>query len=104
MRHTAVSFRLNMPTISAANVKMRHVAENGKTVYEDSTYIVQVTSKMVLLLDMFSEDQEDVWKPEADERILLADISPSQICVALTGGVVVLLQILSNKLVLQNRS
>lgn len=84
---------LDTRTIAAANVKTRSNPNGVKYEYFEGSLVVQVTSKEVRLVDInsISKTLLSSWSPKTRAAIVLADITPSQICVALEGGGVVLL-------------
>lgn len=67
--------------------------------YESGPFAVQVTPEVVLLLNMSLGITEYQWSPGNTKKIVLADISPSQICLALSNGEVVILTVLENAFV-----
>ncbi|KAL5524495.1 hypothetical protein ACEPAF_9635 [Sanghuangporus sanghuang] len=95
--------RQDVPTIAAANVLSRTNSATAKAEYHCGSQMVQVTQNTVLLFNGETGMSEDRWTPGHDRKIVLADISPSQICVALSGGEVILLTILGDKISEQNR-
>lgn len=84
------------PTLAARNILTRSCLSNGRSTYENGPYAIQVIPKAVMLLNMDIYMVVAQWVPEQGQEIILADISPSQICVALSGGTVVLLHIIGN--------
>ena len=92
---------MDEPTIALANVRRRERIGNTST-YVDSPWIVQVTARAVLLLEYDLVQQTFVqvgrpWVPQdyeskwTSKEIVAASINPSQIVIALSGGVVALL-------------
>ena len=90
--------KLDVPTLAAANVLSRTTSATGKSEYRSGSQIVQVTRDAVLLMNTQLGIREDRWIPGQGRNIVVADISPSQICLAVSGGLVVLLNILQNKI------
>ncbi|TDL17702.1 hypothetical protein BD410DRAFT_901246 [Rickenella mellea] len=95
-------FSVNATTITSANMVRRTVSESRKSEYHDSPYVVQVTLFAVNLIDMDSGREESKWIPGPDREIVVADISPSQICLALSGGRLVLLTIEDDRITQQS--
>lgn len=85
--------RFNERTLAASNVLKRSTQPGEKSHYEGSSYIVQVTSTEVSVINMASRNRESCWRPPNGSTIILADISPSQICVAMPEGKIVLLKL-----------
>ncbi|EIN12704.1 hypothetical protein PUNSTDRAFT_97523 [Punctularia strigosozonata HHB-11173 SS5] len=88
----STDFATSGPTISVANILRRRLV-NGKSEYEDSSLVVQVTpSKMRLLEhDMIGPVEfrlVDTWKPSGPgpQEIVTASINPTQIALGLRGG------------------
>ncbi|GJJ09699.1 hypothetical protein Clacol_003923 [Clathrus columnatus] len=77
---------------------MSTITENGgRNSYGDSHLVVQVTTRMVLLVNLLTGMQEATWQQDGD--IVAASVNPSQICVALTGRRLFFLKISDGKLV-----
>lgn len=93
-----IDLKLDVPTLAAANVLSRVNTDTGKSEYQNGSYMVQVTPDVVIILNTQTGTIEDQWFPDHGRKIVLADISPSQICVALSGGVVILLNYSGDKL------
>ncbi|KAF8516138.1 CPSF A subunit region-domain-containing protein [Hysterangium stoloniferum] len=68
-----------------------------KTQYEDSQYVVQITSSEVLLVDLFSGMRASEWR--GDGHIVAASVNPSQIAVALNGRKLVILMVKNGQLI-----
>ncbi|EJC97967.1 uncharacterized protein FOMMEDRAFT_162310 [Fomitiporia mediterranea MF3/22] len=90
-------------TLVAGNMLTRLMSESGKSEYVSSSYVVQVSRDSVILLNTRTGLREDQWSPGPGNKIVLADISPSQICVAISGGTVVLLNLFADKINEQSR-
>ncbi len=87
-------FKFNERTLAAANVVRRSIKPgDNKSQYDGSNCVVQVTSSGVSVVNMVTRIRESRWSPPDRGSIVLADISPSQICVALAGGKIVLLNL-----------
>lgn len=86
------------PTLACANIMTRSKRES-RSVYESGQFAVQVTPEVVLLLNMSLGITESQWSPGNTQKIVLADISPSQICLALSNGEIVILTVLENAFV-----
>lgn len=93
-----IDLELHVPTLAVANVLDRTVSSEGKSAYISGSHIVQVTRDVVHLLDARTGIREDQWLPEKGRQIVRADTSPSQICIALSGGLVILLNISGDKI------
>ena len=92
-------FKFDERTLVVANVFRRFVEQGqSKSHYEGSSYVVQVTTTDVLVVNMSTRDRESHWRPPDDGIIVLGDITPSQICVALAGGKVFLLKLVGGNL------
>lgn len=91
----------DVPTIASANVLSRFESAPRKSEYRNGSQLIQVTEESVLLLNSDTGTCEDRWTPQNGRRIVLGDISPSQICVALSGGEIILLTLLGDKIVEQ---
>lgn len=98
---------LDKPTIALANIRKRFQKPGGKSTYSDSPCIVQVTANAVTLVEY--DPQLEIfhrvgphWTPGAHNpawmgrRIVAASINPGQIVVALSGGVIVVLNLNDN--------
>lgn len=90
-------------TIAAANLVERSLSPTSKSVYNtSSTSAAQVTHSGVFLFDLRLRTLQDSWRPDtANISIVAADVSPSQVCLALSSGVIVLLCINDGKLELR---
>ncbi|KAH8114589.1 mono-functional DNA-alkylating methyl methanesulfonate N-term-domain-containing protein, partial [Phellopilus nigrolimitatus] len=93
-----VGLRHDSRTLAAGNVLNRKISPTGHSIYESASYMVQVTPGAVVLINTSFGVSEDIWAPERGREIVLADVSPSQICIALSGGLVILLNILGDKI------
>lgn len=94
-------FDSDLPTISAANFVERTRPNEAKpSIYDASSpYFIQVTPAAVNLFNLSSHSLQNEWKPEgARNMIVAADISPSQVCIGLSTGEIVLLGILNGNL------
>lgn len=93
-------FAYNSTTIAAGNLVQRTTSPTNKSMYDEASSIMaQVTPSAVYLLDLNLRIVQDTWRPGTTGiAIVAADISPSQICVALSGGKIVLLNVLNGKL------
>ena len=85
-------FTTDSPTLAAGNIANRvSVVSGNRTVYKDSSYVVQVTSKHVSvhgydsMLDAFSPVPNGVWTPPQRREIVAAAINSGQIFVAIRG-------------------
>lgn len=95
--HTVHDFRHDSPTLAAGNIIQRTLTSSGKSLYDDSSsLLVQVTPAAVVLLDLNLNTLQDSWNP--DVSIVAADINATQVCLALTGGSLVLLKTNDGKL------
>jgi hypothetical protein len=98
----------NVSTIAMSNIARRvpRIANKSTSTYTDSSFAVQVTMNEVLLIDV---DQAlgvpvlvgEPWNPRnveawQEKQIVAADINASQITLALTGGILVLLNLDAN--------
>ncbi|KLO05927.1 hypothetical protein SCHPADRAFT_917631 [Schizopora paradoxa] len=91
-------FKFDERTLAASNVVRRSVRPGEtKAHYEGSSNVVQVTSSEVVVIDMASRTREAHWLPPNGSSIVLADISPSQICVVMTEGKIVVLKLEDGK-------
>lgn len=73
-------------TLAIANVAYRSVTAQNTSEYGNSSFVLQVVSNAIILLDMSTGVVVTKVSFEAYEEIVAADISPSQICVGLRGG------------------
>ena len=103
----ANSFTLDVPTIF-----VRNMAKKENTGYQDSAFVVQVTETAVYLLE-YDEQSEQWWErdvlryptppalsaPGSTLTNVAADINPSQILLAQSGGKLASYTILDGKLV-----
>ena len=87
----------NSTTLVAGNFFNRVTSQSGKATYEDSHFYVQVTPKAITLLNTVTGLKDDRWQPQGHE-ITLADCSPTQILVAMPGGLIRLFSIEDGKL------
>lgn len=88
------------PTLAISNMASVVLPTNGHTGpprYDDSRYVVQVTSTRVLLVNLFTGMRDSIWRGEAD--IVAASANPSQVVVALKGGMLVILAVRDSKLI-----
>ena len=109
----SISFALNLPTLALSNVLRRYRNEAGVMSYDDSSsLVIQVTQESLLVLEFDFSTLEytqtgDIWTPKqllgapdlyvnAQTKIVAASINPSQFLLALTGGVIVLLNLNEN--------
>lgn len=83
-------------TLVAANMARRTKTPADKSAYEDGPYVVQVTPKAVILLNMKTQSDEARWPSERD--IHVASVNASQICLGLAGGIVVVLVLNDNRI------
>jgi DNA damage-binding protein 1 len=94
------------PTLAALNVARRLRNTAGRTAYEDSSLVVQVTEKSVLLLEyddvlrthsvLTSWNPEDVGGEWAGRTIVAAALNPSQFVLGLSRKRLVLLNLDEN--------
>jgi DNA damage-binding protein 1 len=94
LESSTIEFATDVPTIALANV-LRRVEVNGKGQYDDSSFVVQVTSSEIRLLEHNEGGAVPFtlvrsWAPaaagEGDREIVAASINPSQIVLGLKGG------------------
>ncbi|KAH9042112.1 CPSF A subunit region-domain-containing protein [Lactarius pseudohatsudake] len=93
------------PTLAASNIA-RRVKNNGRTSYEDSSFIVQVTEDKVLLLEYDSVLQTHSvlasWNPDeqggewAGRKIVAAALNPSQFVLGMSRKRLVVLNLSEN--------
>ena len=76
---THLQLQYDTPTLACANILTRHRVD-GRSTYENGPYVVQVTANGVSLIDMQLGTCESRWLPGPGREIVLADISPSQVC------------------------
>lgn len=70
--------------VTLAMCNIASISQNGgKINYGNSHFVVQVTSKMVLLVNLLTGMREATW--QEDGEIVAASVNASQICVALSG-------------------
>ncbi|THH03261.1 hypothetical protein EW145_g6399 [Phellinidium pouzarii] len=100
---TFVEIRLDVPTLASGNVLTQFTSPTGKSTFKGGPYMVQVIPSAVMLLNTSLGIREDMWEPDRGCEIVVADVSPSQICLAMSGGRVVLLNILGEKILEQSR-
>jgi DNA damage-binding protein 1 len=94
------------PTLAALNVARRLRNTAGRTTYEDSSLVVQVTEKRVLLLEyddvlkahsvLTSWSPNNVGEEWAERTIVAAALNPSQIVLGLSRKRLVLLNLDEN--------
>ena len=94
------------PTLAASNVARRLRNPAGRTSYEDSSLVVQVTEKRVLLLEydevLRTHSVLTSWSPEnvggewAERTIVAAALNPSQFVLGLSRKRLVLLNLDEN--------
>ena len=87
-----------MCTLAFGNILTRTKTSDGKSVYEEGGAFVQVTPKAIILLDIVTATSGDSWILDEGQTIVAADLSASQIAVALNLGRVVLFTILNGRL------
>ena len=87
----------SQPTLALANVMQRVPGMSGTSAYGDSSFVVQVTPVGVSVLEMDPElgttsfigslilEETSTWK---NKRVVAASINPSQVVIALEGGVI----------------
>ncbi|KAI5118862.1 hypothetical protein M0805_005306 [Coniferiporia weirii] len=104
LRMTEITgLKLDAPTLAAGNVLNRVKSATGKSVYESGPFSVQVTPSAIVLVNTSLGIREDVWEPKHGCEIVVADVTPSQICIAVSGGLVILFNILGDRILEQNR-
>jgi DNA damage-binding protein 1 len=94
------------PTLAASNVARRLRNHTGRTSYEDSSLVVQVTEEKVLLLEYDDVLQTHTvltsWSPDeqgeewAGRKIVVASLNPSQFVLGLSRKRLVLLNLSEN--------
>lgn len=84
------------PTLAICNMSSI-VQVGGKYSYDDSPFVVQVTSNMVLVVNLLTGTRETTWQDHGE--IVAASVNPSQICVGLSGRRLVFLKVDEGKLV-----
>ena len=94
---TVSGLTTDQPTLALANVMRRLPGVSGASAYSDSSFVVQVTPVGISVLEMDPElgttsligtltiGDSDAWK---DKRVVAASVNPSQVVVALDGGVI----------------
>ncbi|KAI0061660.1 hypothetical protein BV25DRAFT_1857049 [Artomyces pyxidatus] len=92
---SAAGFVTSAPTLAASNVA-RRVEKEGRSLYEDSPFIVQVTPKRIVLVEYDATlDTHNIvsqWSPKdqgagwVGRDIVAASLNPSQFALGLTGG------------------
>ena len=88
------------PTLALENVASLILptnSSNGSTRYDDSQYVVQVTSTGVLLVNLFTGMRDSTWTGETE--IVAASINASQVAVALKGRKLVILAVKDSQLI-----
>jgi DNA damage-binding protein 1 len=88
------------PTLALGNVAsviLPTNASNGRTQYNDSQYVVQVTSTGVLLVNLFTGMRESAW--QAETEVVAASVNASQVAVALKGRKLVILAVRDAQLI-----
>ena len=112
----STGFILNHPTLAVRNVarRFRDKADHVSSSYADSSLVVQVTPKVLILLepDLLTGEYTEAgesWTPEnseflrqyppdgMDSEIVAASINPSQFLLGLSGGIIVLLNLNENR-------
>ena len=78
------------PTLLIANVAYRTVTPQNISEYGNCSFVIQVLSNAIILLDMCTGSEVTKVPFGPDEEIVAADTSPSQICIGLRGGILVL--------------
>lgn len=101
----AIGLAHKTKTIAMSNISKRVPKSAGKpvTTYVDSSFVVQVTSQDVRLLHLNPSSDvpvlnRDPWSPNqvsgwADREIFSASINASQVVLALSGGILVVLNV-----------
>ncbi|KAG2010117.1 pre-mRNA-splicing factor rse1, variant 2 [Coprinopsis cinerea AmutBmut pab1-1] len=96
----ARDFITDQPTVALANVRKR-VSVERKSVYRDCNWVVQVTDNVVNLLEhdvvLGGFNKRASWSPPSSVaprpvEIVAADINPTQVVLALSGGRLVVLR------------
>ena len=95
------------PTLAASNVALRLKNAAGRTSYEDSSLVVQVTENGVFLLEyddvLHGHSVLTSWSPDklggewAEQTIVAAALNPSQFVLGLSRKRLVLLNLDENK-------
>jgi DNA damage-binding protein 1 len=93
----------SFPTLAASNIARRVKSTSGRTSYEDSPFIVQVTEDKLLLLEYDSVLQVHSvltwWSPDeqggewAGRKIVAAALNPSQFVLGLSRKRLVVLNL-----------
>ena len=86
-------------TIGVSNVLIRIPSSTGFNYDIHGTLVAQVLPERVNLVDLGLSSLASTWYPPDGRTIILADFSPTQLCVALSGGSIVLLVFEENKIV-----
>lgn len=94
------------PTLAASNIAQRYRNTAGRTLYEDSSLVVQVTEKSLLLLEyddvLRTHNVLTSWSPEnvggewAGRTIVAAALNPSQFVLGLSRKRLALLNLDEN--------
>ncbi|KAG6903292.1 hypothetical protein C0995_000187 [Termitomyces sp. Mi166 len=84
----------DVPTLAFRNVARRVIGSSGKPVYQNSQFVVQVTKKGAIMYkyDIISRAYEKVDNHDTPETVA-ADLSASQVFLALKGGRLIALTI-----------
>jgi DNA damage-binding protein 1 len=94
------------PTLAASNVARRLRNHTGRTSYEDSSLVVQVTEEKIILLEyddvLQTHNVLTSWSPDeqgdewAGRKIVVASLNPSQFALGLSRKRLVLLNLSEN--------